>query len=290
MQMTLVYTALMAVLLAFSDDAMAAARTALACFGTGVLPALMPMMILGKLMPNTTKPEHSSRRLWAGCVFFGFAAGSPAAAQRAAEVKNRFSGSAWERLLCLSGVMSPMFFTGTLAGWLRSARDGWILLIVHWLGAGVCAAVWTFFIKPDASAPDVHPLTPAPARPRLPEIISRCAQSLLCVLGAMMTFSVAASLIKNMLSVMFPAWTAQHADWMAVLWAVMEIGGGASAVISEMAAPYAALSALCGFGGLSIFLQNMLFLDQKIRPARLLAMRAVHGAACYAIVRLLKPF
>ena len=106
----------------------------------------------------------------------------------------------------------------------------------------------------------------------------------------MMTFSVAASLLKSMLGLIFPAWTARHADWLAVLWAVMEIGGGSSAVISEINAPHAVLSALCGFGGLSIFLQNMLFLDEKIRPARLLAMRTVHGAVCYLLVKILNPF
>ena len=96
--------------------------------------------------------------------------------------------------------------------------------------------------------------------------------------------------MRSLLGVIFPMWTAGHAEWLAVLWAVMEIGGGSSAVISTMEAPQAWLSALCGFGGLSIWLQNLLFLDEKIRPAKLLLMRAVHGAACYALVKLLNLF
>ena len=106
----------------------------------------------------------------------------------------------------------------------------------------------------------------------------------------MMVFSVAASLVRSALALIFPIWTAQHADWLAVLWGVMEIGGGSSAVIGAWQEPHALLSALCGFGGLSIWLQNLLFLENSIRPARLLCMRAVHGAVCYALVGIFNPF
>ena len=288
--MAIVCTALMAALLVFSDAAMAAARTALACFGSGVLPALLPMMVLGKMLPDAAGTRRRNAAGWLGTALFGFAAGSPASAQRLAPMRGGMSRRGWECLLCLTGVMSPMFFTGTLAGWLHSARDGWVLLGVHWLGAAATAMLWALTGAGRDERPSQRESTGAIARPGLPEIITQCAQSLLSVLGAMMIFSVAASLLKSVCGAMFPAWTARHADWMAVLWAVMEIGGGSAAVIEQLKAPHAALGALCGFGGLSIFLQNMLFLHAKIRPARLLAMRAVHGAVCYAIIRLLNPF
>lgn len=286
---TIVCTALMAALLVFSDAAMDAARTALKCFGTGVLPALLPMMMLGKILPNRTKSEHSAGSIWLGSVFYAFAAGSPAAAQRAAGVRHALSGKVWECLLCLTGVMSPMFFTGTLAQWLGSAQDGWTLLGLHWLGALIAAGLWALCAPcGNEKAPEAS--DEQPERISLPAAIAQSAQSLLCVLGAMMVFSVAASLLKSVLGVMFPAWTARHADWLAVLWAVMEIGGGSNAVIGAYEAPHAWLSALCGFGGLSIWLQNLLFLDGKIRPAKLLGMRAVHGAACYVLVKIISPF
>jgi len=290
MLMTIVCTVLMAALLAFSGTAMDAAQTAMHCFGSGVLPALLPMMILGKLLPNRTKAEHSQNRLWLGSVFFSFAAGSPASAQRAAGIRSRLSEKSWETLLCMTGVMSPMFFTGTLAGWLSSARDGWVLLGLHWLGAAITAGLWAMLGKRKCETAVWPCDEPLQARTSLPSAISQSAQSLLCVCGAMMVFSIAASLVRSLIGIIFPLWTAQHADWLAILWAVMEIGGGSSAVISALDAPHAWLSALCGFGGLSIWLQNLLFLDEKIRPAKLLLMRAVHGAACYALVKLLNPF
>ena len=286
--MSIVCMALMAALLVFSRAATDAARTALDCFGTGVLPALLPMMVLGKVMPKRTKTERSSKRLWMSSLLFAFAAGSPASAQRAAEITGRFSRRYWESLLCVTGVMSPMFFTGTLAGWLGSTRDGWVMLGLHWLGAAITAALWTAAVRPQGEY--ASSARPRRARTGLPDAITQSAQSLLCVCGAMMTFSVAAGLLKSVSGAVFPGWTARHAGALAVLWGVMEIGGGSHAVIGALEAPHAALSALCGFGGLSVWLQNMLFLEQKIRPVKLLAMRAVHGAVCYALVRILRPF
>ena len=40
----------------------------------------------------------------------------------------------------------------------------------------------------------------------------------------------------------------------------------------------ALLCALCSFGGLSIWLQNLLFVPECIRPAKLLCVRMLHGA------------
>ena len=287
--MTIVCAGAMLALLMFSDAAMDAALAAARCFASGVMPALLPMMVLGKMLPDRTKDEHSKWGLWIRTGLFGFAAGSPASAQRAAGVRGRLDGGGWECLLCLSGVMSPMFFTGTLAGWLGSRADGWKLLGIHWLGAVITAVIWRVLPARHAPPAAEQPQR-TPQRISLPEAIAQSAHSLLCVCGAMMVFSAAAGLVRSMLSAACPVWTNGHARWLAALWALMEIGGGSSAVISTWERPHAALSALCGFGGLSIWLQNLLFLDKSIRPAKLLCMRAVHGAVCYALVRLLSPF
>jgi len=119
--------------------------------------------------------------------------------------------------------------------------------------------------------------------------IEKAAHAQLSILGAMMIFSIIATLFRTLLTRLFPAWASAHGPWLAVVWALMEIGGGALAVIDTFP-PLWLVCALCSFGGLSIWLQNLLFLDEKIRPAKLLLMRAVHGAACYALVKLLNPF
>lgn len=287
--MAIVCMILMLMLLGFSDDAMAAALTAAGCFASGVLPALLPMMVLGKILPYGTKAEHSCWKQWFWTVFYAFAAGSPAAAQRAAGRRTAMNNRAWDCLLCLTGVMSPMFFTGTLAGWLGSRRAGWILLLLHWSGAAITAGLWRLWSRKGKNEPARSEPEPQ-KRISLPEAIAQSAHSLLCVCGAMMVFSVAAGILKSLLAWLFPVWTAGHDDWLAVLWAAMEIGGGSNAVIDAVEKPHALLSALCGFGGLSIWLQNMLFLDKSIHPVKLLIMRAVHGAVCYMLVKIINPF
>lgn len=42
---------------------------------------------------------------------------------------------ALEPLLAACGVMSPMFFTGTLAQWTGLRAGCWVLLLCHWTGA-----------------------------------------------------------------------------------------------------------------------------------------------------------
>ena len=279
--MTILCTVLMLMLLVFSGEAAASALSAARCFATGVMPCLAPMMALGKLLPASAESSLLPAAL------YGFAAGSPASAQRAAGIAG-MERRTWESLLCLSGVMSPMFFTGTLAGWLNSRADGWKLLIIHWAGAALAAAVWRCLCRPPQDAP-ASKGNAAPPRVSLPQAISQTAQSLVCILGAMVVFAALAGLLQSMLAAAFPRWTARHGAWLAVLHAFLESGGGASALCQSMQKPHAALSAACGFGGLSILLQNMLFLEGRIRPARLAAMRTLHAAFSFALAKIIWP-
>ena len=104
----------------------------------------------------------------------------------------------------------------------------------------------------------------------------------------MMLFSILAALFRQGLSALLPDWAAAHPEFPAILWAVLEIGGGAHALLDVSAAPdLPLLCALCSFGGLSILMQNLLFLGKSVRPGRLLACRLLHGAAAYGICGLL---
>lgn len=273
-----------ALLLVFSGTAMQAASRAARVFASGVLPALFPMMVLGRLLPTGGKGERS-RFPWLA-VPFGLASGSPASAQRARLLWDAGAADTAQaqRLLCATGVMSPLFFTGTLAAWTGSPACCAVMLGAHWAGALLCACLW----RPGAvAAPQPRaPSAPAQGAVSLPEAISQASQALLCVCGAMMLFSIAAALLRELLLLAFPVWTQKNGRLLAVLWALLEIGGGAGAVLEAYAAPpFALLCALCSFGGLSIWLQNLLFARPLIRPARLLSMRALHAAISYVLCR-----
>lgn len=263
-------------LLLFSDRTMQAASQAAGVFVTGVMPALFPMMVLSRLMPSGGSMVLSA--------LFGLASGSPAAAQRLKLLQDSGLPSARaEKLAVLTGVMSPMFFTGTLARWTGSARNGWMLLAVHWTAALITMLVWR--TKGEYGAADILPQqSEEPLLRRLPAAVGQAAQAMLAVCGAMMLFSIASALVRAGLEAVFPAWTRENARGLAVLWALMEIGGGSSAVVQAWEdPPLALLAALCSFGGLSIWMQNLLFVGQSIRPARLLWMRMLHGAIAYGL-------
>ena len=304
---------LIGLLLVFSNEAMQAAHRAAQVYATSVLPALFPMMVVGSLLgeqfPSST--ARTGQTLFQ--ILFGFCAGSPASARQLTLLDHHkpLSHAEYRFLICASGVMSPMFFTGTLAGRLGS-RAAWMLLIVHWLGAlttgGISLVCSRLFctkqtgylqtaIAPESCIPpNRKQFQPASAQPqaRMPlsksftTAIEKSANAQLAIVGAMMVFSIAAAMVRALCAHLFPAWNAAQSPWLAILWAWMEIGGGALAVIDAFPVPPLwLLCALCSFGGLSIWLQNLLFLKQKLHPAELLAWRLLHGVLsgmlCYLL-------
>lgn len=263
-----------AALLLFSDEAMQAASEAARVFVSGVMPALFPMMVFSRLLPSGNGrfvPE----------ALFAFVSGSPASAQRVRRLHDAgIPQGRTEVLLMLTGVMSPMFFIGTLAAWTGEKHMAFAMLMMHWLSAVLCALLWSRFVPMDHKRSVSNP---SEEKNSLTAAIAQSAQALLAVCGAMMLFSIAAGILCAALP------PSDSGKAMALVHAFLEIGGGASAVLKAWEKPpYALLAALCSFGGLSIWMQNLLFADKCIRPAKLLLMRALHGAVCYVLsVRLL---
>lgn len=276
-------------IMTFSSQAMEAASQAAQVFAKGVMPALLPMMVLCRLLPCRANHEHSTWRSYAAAVLFSFASGSPASAQRVRDLWHAriVSPGALEPLLAACGVMSPMFFTGTLAQWTGLRVGCWVLLLCHWVGAlATAGVVWllsrkkrTHHLGSSAKRQALSPSPPAPLRPSLPEAVTGAVTSLLAVCGAMMTFAIVAGVLRALVAAMCPIWSASHQPLLAAVWALLEVGGGTAAMLQSWPqVPMALLCALCSFGGLSIWLQNLLFANQCIRPAKLLCIRMLHGA------------
>jgi hypothetical protein len=265
-------------------------------FVVSVLPALFPMMVLGGLFD----PAQTKQGKQALLVLFGFCAGSPASARQAALLHKRcpIPRKRWMPLLCMGGVMSPMFFVGSLAGRLGQ-QAGWLLLAAHWLSALATGMVCTGFYRckaeddPPSAAKSPAAPPPEPSGKGLsaamPAAVTAAAQALLSVLGAMMAFGIVAAVLRGIAERLFPAWTAAHPSTLACLWALLEIGGGIFSLM-EHAPPLWAVCALCSFGGLSIWLQNLLFLGKTTNPMELLVWRMLHGGlgglCCYLLQQL----
>ena len=285
---------LAALMLLDSGTVLDAVNGAAGLFVRSVMPALFPMMVLNGLSGHLGGQE----KRWM-TVCFCWLSGSPASAQRLEGLWER-GGLAGRELLpmaAVTGVMSPLFFVGSLGSRLPDPAAGWMLLAAHWLGALAAAGLahglnhLSRRKTADAALPEeraLRPAEPVSLLTALPDSLRQAGPALLAVCGAMMLFSILAALFRQGLSALLPDWAAAHPEFPAILWAVLEVGGGAHALLDVSAAPdLPLLCALCSFGGLSILMQNLLFLGKSIRPGRLLACRLLHGAAAYGICGLL---
>lgn len=263
----------------FSADAMRAATDAAATFARGVLPALFPMMILNNLS-SCAKTER-----FLPCLLFSFLSGTPASSQRVRAQAP--SGARLAPMLAATGVMSPMFFVGTLASWTGDSCAAWLMLASHWLGALLTAALCglaRFDCAPRnaAKAPVSAPCEPLPFVQALPRALQASILPLLAVCASMMLFSILASVLRALLLLALPRWTAQNGGMLAVVHAALEIGGGCAAMLGQrLALPL--VCAMCSFGGLSLWMQALLFVGDIASPARLLMIRAAHALASYGV-------
>lgn len=283
---------LAALMLLDSGTVLDAVNGAAGLFVRSVMPALFPMMVLNGLCARLGGREQR----WM-TVCFCWLSGSPASAQRLEGLWER-GGLAGRELLTMAaatGVMSPLFLVGSLGGRLPNPAGGWLMLTAHWLGALAAAGLIHRLSRRFSSMEKAEPVRPeertagrASLLEALPDSLRQTGPALLSVCGAMMLFSILAALFRQGLSALLPDWAAAHPEFPAILWAVLEIGGGAHALLDVSPTPdLPLLCALCSFGGLSILMQNLLFLGKSIRPGRLLACRLLHGAAAYGICGLL---
>ena len=275
---------LAALMLLDSDTVLNAVNGAAGVFVRSVMPALFPMMVLNGLSARLSGRE----RRWM-TVGFCWLAGSPASAQRLEGLRER--GELPERALlplaAATGVMSPLFFVGSLGSRLPNPAGGWLLLTAHWLGALAAAGLihrlsrrFSPTEKAETFRPEERTAGRASLLAALPDSLRQAGTALLSVCGAMMLFSILAAFFRQGLSFLLPGWAADHPEVPALLWALLEIGGGAHALLDVSPTPdLPLLCALCSFGGLSIWMQNLLFLGKSIRPGKLLLLRLLHGAA-----------
>ncbi len=285
---------LAALMLLDSGTVLNAVNGAAGVFVRSVMPALFPMMVLNGLCARLGGREQR----WM-TVCFCWLSGSPASAQRMEGLWKRGEVAGRELLpmAAVTGVMSPLFFVGSLGSRLPGTAAGWLLLAAHWLGALAAAGLvhglnhLSRRKTADAALPEeraLRPAEPVSLLEALPDSLRQTGPALLSVCGAMMLFSILAALFRQGLSALLPGWAAIHPELPAIFWAVLEVGGGAHALLDVSAAPdLPLLCALCSFGGLSILMQNLLFLGKSIRPGKLLACRLLHGAAAYGICGLL---
>ena len=255
-------------MLAFPLDAAEAARRGLALWAGSVVPVLGPFMVCMLMV---------SSRLGGGLwprVVMGWLCGSPVGAKLLQAASPR--GKTALRCAALTGAMSPMFFLGTVGGWLGDPVQGGLLFLCHLTGAfllGLCIPA-----QMRASAPTA-PLT-------LSSALLQSAAALSLIALCMMLGCVAARMASCALPFLpMPLQTAVQC--------ALEVTAGAKALIdtdSPLLPPL--LCAACSFGGLSLLLQNAAFWRESgVGMGKLLLLRAAHAlfsfALCLVLTRML---
>ena len=235
---------------------MEAARQGCALWAQAVMPGLLPFMVCllyatGKMRLEAGRPGSLMGLSRAGRRIFGMGlvTGSPGGARLMGEAAARglLTPQDGLRLALYSGTMSPMFVMGTLPLWLQWPQVGMKLLMAHW--AGVIAAGELSRLVPARALPDEKMTPPLPMT--LPRAIEGACRALIAVCGCMVMGCVAGEMVGLFFPQLPPLTT-------ALLQCMLEVTAGCRALIAQRAAPWL----LCGavsLGGLSLFLQNMVF-------------------------------
>ena len=276
---------LLVALLVLPDQAAQAAREAIAVWGLDVAPSLFPYMVLCRTL---TSHLHT-RRIPAHFVAagLGLMGGSPSGAAGVSACAQR-EGLTRRQVLpfaALTGTLSPMFLLSTLRSWTGDVRLCRMLIAAHIFGA-----VFAFAVAQLYSGKNTRPnptCAPSPCTQASP--IAESVQAILSVGGCIVFFSVVAAALQMLI----PGLPDSAA---AVLHAVLEVAGGARALAHASFSPQlrgVLLSAACGFTGLSILSQNLLFfrpLGVRLTHLLMLALlRAVGSAAAMACLMSLFP-
>jgi len=272
------YGAALGMLALFPQEAMAAARSACHTWANSVMPALFPYMVLSQLLLSAVR----SPALTAPLAMLG---GSPAGARLISLAG--YPARKAQRMAALCATTSPLFILGTL-------RGGYPMLLAHWLGAfvawgfaSVCVPARDRVVKGAGGhgGPSSDPGGAKTGRATLAGAIREAALAMITVCGCMALFSVLTALLSKLLPL--------PPTLSALLAALLEMAAGcgriqALGLPAETAA--ALLCAAVSFGGLSVFMQNAVFLKPLgIDLRALFAARAVHAAAsgllCYCLYR-----
>lgn len=284
-------------MLCFPREAAQAAAEACRLWAAAVLPSLFPFLVCMLLITGSLRATGKggvSRLMGLPALFYpflllGLLSGSPGGSRLSQElsITGPAGRAALKRFALYAGTMSPMFFVGTLGGWLYSPALGWIILCAHWLGAFFTGQLSRLFFKCPPLPEDV-PTKPS-ATPGLSQVMQAAAMAMFTVCGLMVLGNVAARMAQCALPNL-------PEGVLAGVQAFLEVTAGCSRILSVSlpgsfpALRPALLCAAASFSGLSILLQNLAFLQEGgVSFAFLLKGRLCHALLSFGLCLLLSP-
>lgn len=251
-----------------AETAMAAVQESCRLFVTGVLPGLLPCMVLSAMLVSRVRRPGPLL-----LTLLGWSGGSPTGARLLA-LSPGMTRRQQIQAAVATATMSPMFLLGTCGGWLRSSAAGGVLLVSVLLGGWLTGrlAGRTRRAGCESPAEEVLPLAPL----TFGAAVEQAARTLLTVCGTM-------AMLR-----MFAALAAEALPGLALpLTVLLEVSAGVQQMASlpwPLPLRTAAIAGATGFGGTAILLQNRATL-----PAGLLSLRsqllwqALHGGISFLL-------
>lgn len=272
------YSAVIAALLLCPEICADSAKEALSVWGLHIVPSLFPYMLFTRLLSSQIQKTRFSP--FAVCAVLGISGGSPAGAACIGAYHASFSKKSVLTLFALTGIISPMFFLGTVKSFTGDTLFCLRLLLSQWIGAAL-SALCVCFLPFTSSKSQGQKVSPHSTENALTQSID----AMLHVGGLIICFSVLAGMLRPL---------PLPETLRSLLHALLEISGGTHALLHSPCLPVVRsilLAFACGFGGFSILFQNQQFLAPTGTKLRILFFIALlRGLLSAAAMRVLLPF
>ncbi len=303
-------------LVMYSRPAMAAAQEGLRLWWEILLPTLFPFFASATLIERTGAMQllanlfyPLSRKLHASyyafpLILLGGISGYPSGGRLSGMLlaSGSISDEEAERLGTVCNLCSPMFIMGAVAGGMFQNTALFWPLAVSYYGGALLLGVALRFIKP------VRPSTPGRVKPMpsdpfykaLPRAVGDGMMDMLKVGGSVVFFLVLAEVLTQLrvldvLSLPLDALFVNvpgDSPAKGILMGLMEMTGGCSRIVKAglpLLYSVPLCSFLIGFGGLSVMVQAMAFVEFR-KPLRYLFYKFIHGVfsavIAYAVLSL----
>lgn len=243
------YSFVIAALLLFPQICASSAKEALLVWGTHIVPSLFPYMIFTQMLSRQIQKTSCPPLIV--CAVLGVFGGSPSGAVCIRTYQAALSKKMTLALFALTGVISPMFFLGTVRLFTGNPLFSRRLLASQWIGALFSALIVLLF-----HPASIEHRSDVSIKPPHEDALSQSIDAILHVGGCIICFSVLAGLLS-----LLPL----PETLRSLLHALLEISGGTHAMIQcsfSSSARAILLAFATGFGSFSIFFQNLRFLKE----------------------------
>ena len=281
-------------LLLFPKEAASGVREGLRLSGTAVIPALFPFMVLTRFLFSTVRfscPNWLSRAMGrilgvGGAVFpallCSFLGGYPVGVSVLTEDyrAGRLTRQETEQALLFCNNSGPGFFVavvGTVV--LQDVTEGLLLYVIHVCAALLCGRLFARKGAPIIRVKKVPEALLPPSQAFLNAVTGTC-QVLLQVSGLICVFSVAATLLKNVLLPCFPL----IEPYIPLISGLLELSNGVMSLPAS-GSSFVLAAFFTSWGGLCVHLQAMsLWQPLGLHPKGYFFSKLLHGlmAALFA--------